>query len=131
MDSNTPSEAHPLSILVVEDNRDSARTISFLLQLSGYEVAVAHDGLEALQAAETSLPDVVLLDIGLPKMDGWQVAQALRQRPTPKQSLIIAITGYNDPVARQRSSDAGIDFHLSKPVDFDQLMPLIANRVSA
>jgi CheY-like chemotaxis protein len=131
MASNTPNACCPLSILLVEDNRDAAQTIAFLLQISGHEVTVAYDGPTALQKAESSLPDVVLLDIGLPKMDGWQLAKALRQRSTPKRPLIIAITGYGDKAARQRSSEAGIDLHLLKPVDFDELMPLIAKRVSA
>jgi DNA-binding response OmpR family regulator len=119
------SPSAPQSILLVEDNRDVAFTAAELLKLHGHQVAVAHDGQEALQVAERSSPDVVLLDLGLPRIDGWQVAKALRERTMQKRPLIIAISGYGDKASRLRSYDSGIDLHLVKPVDFKEVESLI------
>ena len=106
-----------LRVLVAEDNEDSATTMAVLLRLYGHEVEVASDGLSALRAVRANPPDVVLLDIGLPKMDGWQIARKIRSRITWKRPLLIAITGHGDQAAQSRSSEAGIDLHLVKPVD--------------
>jgi CheY-like chemotaxis protein len=127
MDGDTLSAPCPSTVLVVEDNIDAAESAAVLLRLHGHQVTVAHDGVEALQAAERIQPDVVLLDIGLPKLSGWEVAKALRERPTRKRPLLVAITGYNDGAARERSAEAGIDLHLAKPVDWDFLLPRITN----
>jgi signal transduction histidine kinase len=104
-------------ILVVEDNVDVAETTTMLLTLSGHEVRLAKDGLQALQFAQEFVPEVVLLDIGLPLMDGYEVARRLRQMPQTAAALLIALTGYGQTSDRQRGRDAGFDGHLLKPVD--------------
>lgn len=106
-----------LRILVVEDDADTAHTMATVLRLCGPDVVVAGDGPTALQRAEDDPPDVVMLDIGIPKMDGWRVAKELRQRRTKTRPLIVAVTGYGDEAARLRSYETGIDLHLVKPVD--------------
>jgi len=104
-------------ILVVEDNADVAETTMLLLTLSGHEVRAARDGLQALQFAAEFAPEVVLLDIGLPLMDGYEVARRLRQMPETAASKLIALTGYGQKSDRQRGKEAGFDGHLLKPVD--------------
>src|SRR4051812_818236 len=116
----------PLSVLVVEDLDDTAKSLAELLTLAGHAVRVALSGPEALRAAADATPDVVLLDIGLPGMDGWEVAQRLRGRASGKQPLVVAVTGYGTADDRWRSADAGIDLHLVKPVDPVALTRLLA-----
>ncbi len=116
-----------LRILVVEDEADTADSLAMILRLYGYDVLVAGDGLTALQMANENSPDVVLLDIALPKMDGWRVAKELRQQRAKKRPLIVAITGYGDKASRLRSQEAGIDLHLVKPVDIGELNELLAD----
>jgi DNA-binding response OmpR family regulator len=124
MVSETSTARFAQAILVVDGDQYAAQTMAYLLELQGHAVTVAYDGVAALQAAERRSPDVVLLDIGLPKLDGWQVAKALRSRPGAKQPLIIAMTRYNDTEARIRSYAAGIDLYLLKPVDIEGWLPL-------
>ena len=112
-------------ILVVDDEVASAETLAALLQLKGFEVCIAHDGVGALDAAEAFLPDVVLLDIGLPGMNGFEVAQRLRMRA--REVLLIALTGYGDPESRAMSAQGGFDSHMTKPADVDQLMGMLAD----
>ena len=114
-----------LRVLVVEDEQDTAATCAMLMRLYGHEVQVATDGPTALQAVQSSPPDVVVLDLGLPKMDGWQVAQQIRQLSTEKRPLLIAVSGYGDKGARLRSYESGIDLHLIKPVDPAELENLL------
>jgi CheY-like chemotaxis protein len=130
MANDTLPASRPCAILVVENNQDAAATMARLLACFGHKVTIASDGVEALRVAEETQPDVVLLDIGLPKLDGWEVAKALRGRPGVKRPLLIAFTGYADSAARQRSLEAGIDFHLVKPVDIEHVLPLITDWVS-
>jgi signal transduction histidine kinase/DNA-binding response OmpR family regulator len=104
-------------VLVVDDIVDVADTTAAMLGLSGHEVRVAHDGLEALAQLEAFLPEVVLLDIGLPRLDGYEVARRMRQSPAGRDVLLVALTGYGQPADRQRGRDAGFDEHLLKPVD--------------
>lgn len=106
-----------IRILVVEDNRDAAESLRILLELCGYEVTVAFTGLEGVKAAETLRPDIVLCDIGLPEMDGFDVARTLRRNPETAVARLIAVTGYAAQEDRQRSLAAGFDVHLVKPVD--------------
>jgi CheY-like chemotaxis protein len=113
-------------VLVVEDNEDSAVAMARLLRLFGHEVEVAADGLSGLQAVQLSQPDVVLLDIGLPKMDGWQVAKHIREQGKGKKPFLIAMTGYSTQADRLRSVEAGIDVHLVKPVDPEELKNLLS-----
>jgi CheY-like chemotaxis protein len=110
-----------MRVLVVEDDKDTATSLSMLLRLCGYEVRVAADGPSALRAVQANPPDVVLLDIGLPKMSGWQVARQIHEQCVWKRPLIIAITGYGMDRDRLRSQQAGIDLHFVKPVDPEQL----------
>ncbi|HKD37806.1 MAG TPA: response regulator, partial [Pirellulales bacterium] len=113
-------------VLVVEDNVYAAKSFATLLRLDGHEVQVAHDGPEALQTAEKFRPDVILLDIGLPGIDGYEVAQRLRAKPEFKETQLIAMTGYGQPEDRRRSREAGIDHHLVKPVKIDFVRALLA-----
>ncbi len=114
-------------ILVVDDNEDTAKGMARLLKLLGNQVEIANDGPSAIEAARQFRPDYILLDIGLPGMDGYQVAATLREESCCRNSRIIAITGYGQSEDRRRSAAAGFDHHLVKPVDFDSLVTLIAN----
>ena len=116
---------HPERILVVDDNVDAAETLSRLLRLSAHEVRVAHDGLAALAAAREMNPNVVLLDIGLPKLDGFEVARSLRARADGPRPLLVAITGFGQAEDRARTAAAGFDHHLTKPVDPKLLQTLM------
>lgn len=113
-------------ILVVDDNRDSAISLAMLLRLLGNEVRTAHDGPEALSVAAHAWPDVVLLDIGLPGMDGYEVARQIRSMREGKRLVIVALTGYGTEEDRRQSHAAGFDAHLVKPVDLDALQVLLA-----
>jgi CheY-like chemotaxis protein len=113
-------------VLVVDDNIDTARGLAKLLKLLGHDVRVAHDGPAALEAARAHRPEVILLDIGLPAMDGYEVVRRLRTEDCCKHSLIVAISGYGQDEDRSRSRAAGFDQHLVKPVDYDVLMSLFA-----
>jgi CheY-like chemotaxis protein len=110
-----------LRVLVVEDDEDTITSLTMLLRLYGYEVEVAADGPTALWVVGLWQPDVVLLDIRLPKMNGWVVAKQIRELRTEKGPFLIAITGYGMEADRVRSQEAGIDLHLVKPVDADVL----------
>jgi CheY-like chemotaxis protein len=115
----------PLSVLVVEDSEDTARSTADLLALGGHSVRVAACGADALRATAEETPDVVLLDIGLPGMTGWEVAERIRDRARGKQPVVIAVTVYGTERDRWQSADAGIDLHLVKPADPAALMTLL------
>jgi PAS domain S-box-containing protein len=112
-------------ILVVDDNRDSAESLADLLRLRGNEVETAYDGLAAVEAAERSRPDVVLLDLGMPKMDGFAVCRRIREQPWGKGMVLIAQTGWGSQEDRRRSEKAGFDAHLVKPVEYAALLKLL------
>jgi signal transduction histidine kinase len=114
-------------ILVVDDNQDAAEATSVLLELSGHEVKTVGDGPEALASAPVYAPDVVLLDIGLPGIDGYEVAVQLRRLPETRGACLIALTGYGQPADRARAREAGFDHHLTKPADPDELLRLVEN----
>jgi CheY-like chemotaxis protein len=114
-----------LRILLVEDDGDSAETLAVLLRIYGHEVQVARDGPTALRLAADQPPDVALLDLGLPGMDGYEVARRLREREADKLLLLIAVTGYGRDEDRRRSKEAGIHLHLLKPVDGEALNRLL------
>ena len=116
------------TVLVVDDNQDSAQLAAALLRLSHYDVIVAHDGLSALSLATSIKPDAILLDIGLPGMDGFEVARKLRDQPEFQQTLIIAISGYGQEEHTTRSRAAGFDSHLVKPIDLTALLQLLSAR---
>ncbi|MFN3649439.1 MAG: PAS domain S-box protein [Armatimonadota bacterium] len=113
-------------VLVVDDNRDASETLGDLLSLWGYEVETAYSGPEALEIARVFRPDAVLLDIGLPGMDGYEVARRLRGDPELASACLLAMTGYGQEEARRRSHEAGFDQHLVKPVDPELLRKLLA-----
>ena len=117
----------PVRILVVDDNQDSVDSLGLLLKLLGNEVRIAHDGLAAVDLANEFEPRVVLLDIGLPTLNGFEAAKRIRKQPWGKQAVMIAVTGWGEPVDRQRSKEAGFDHHLVKPVDPDVLINLLAS----
>ena len=112
-------------ILVVDDNRDAAQGLAMLLEIKGHEVATAHDGGQALEAARQFQPTVVLLDIGLPEMDGYEVASRLRAQRGGDALLLVAVTGYGQESDRKRSEEAGFDHHLLKPVRLEALEQLL------
>jgi CheY-like chemotaxis protein len=116
-----------MRILVVEDLRDAADSMAILLKLWGYRPAIAYDGEHACELATALRPDVVLLDIGLPGMDGCEVARRLRQLPQTANSLLVAISGYGREADVQRCKEAGIDRHFLKPVEPGELQRLLAN----
>ena len=112
-------------VLIVDDNRDSADSLAMLLEITNNKTYVAHDGLEALEAVEKHRPEVVLLDIGLPKLDGHEVCRRVREQPWGKDIVIIALTGWGQDADRRKSHEAGFNGHLVKPVDYDKLLALL------
>jgi len=114
-----------LRVLVVEDNVQAALSLSALLRMEGYEVEVAYDGPTGLHRGRWWRPDVVLLDLGLPGIDGWQVADLLKATQTEKKPLVVAITGYGSEADRDRSDQSGIDLHLVKPTEPEKLHALL------
>jgi CheY-like chemotaxis protein len=113
-------------VLVVDDNKDTARSMARLLMLGGHVARTAHDGPEALTAAEQFNPDLVLLDIGLPSMSGYDVCRAIRLKLADRPPVMIALTGWGQDEDRRRSAEAGFDRHLVKPIQFDKLTALLA-----
>ncbi|MHB8974062.1 MAG: PAS domain-containing hybrid sensor histidine kinase/response regulator [Pirellulaceae bacterium] len=120
--SNVPS----VRVLVVDDNVDSAQSLATLLKLSGHDVRTAYDGPSALEAAIHNRPSVVLLDIGLPGMNGYEVAKQIRQQANLENVVLVAMTGYGHESDRKRSQEAGFDHHLVKPVDFVKVQQVLA-----
>jgi len=114
-------------ILVVDDVAASADTLMTLLEMEGFEVKTASEGMAALKIAEDFRPEVVLLDIGLPGMNGFEVAHRLRTQPGSRDALMIALTGYGEAESRSRSAQAGFDFHMVKPADVNLLLSMLAN----
>jgi PAS domain S-box-containing protein len=114
-------------VLIVDDNKDAAEWLATLLSLSGHETHVAHDGVEAVKAAERLRPDAVLLDIGLPRIDGYEVCRRMRQQPWGRDLMIVALTGWGQDEDRQKSREAGFNTHLVKPVDDEVLLNLLAS----
>jgi CheY-like chemotaxis protein/two-component sensor histidine kinase len=113
-------------ILVVDDNKDAADSLGMLLRMMGNEVRTAHDGLEAVGAAAVFRPDVVLLDIGLPKLNGYDAARRIRAE-RGDNVMLIALTGWGQEEDRRRSKEAGFDHHMTKPVEFDALQKLLTS----
>ena len=121
-----PRIATARRILVVDDNRDSTESLTMLLQLTGHQTHAAYDGLEAVAAAATFRPDVILLDIGLPKLNGYEACRRIRGLPWSKGMMLVALTGWGGDEDREKSRDAGFDTHMVKPVDFVALTKLLA-----
>ena len=114
------------SVLLVDDNVDAANTLAMLLELQGYQVSVAYQAQDALEQAAAQAPGICLLDIGLPDMDGYELARRLRASPATSDAVLIALTGYGQAQDRERSVLAGFDHHLVKPVEIDRLIALLA-----
>ena len=112
-------------ILVVDDNRDSADSLGMLLRIKGNDVRTAYDGPEALEAAAAFLPELIMLDIGLPKLNGFEVARRIRQQPRGREMMLVALTGWGQDDDRRLSLEAGFDFHVVKPVDLAALEILL------
>jgi CheY-like chemotaxis protein len=126
------SENQPISvptrrILIVDDNRDAAESLAMMLSADGHETHAVFSSQDALNEAITFLPDMILLDIGLPEMDGYEVARRLRHLPSLDQLRIVALTGYGQASDIARAKAAGFDGHLVKPIDFDALARAIAS----
>jgi two-component system, OmpR family, response regulator len=122
-----PGESRrPRRVLLVDDSVDAAEAMSMLLETLGHEVGVMHDGPSALAMVDDFAPEVVILDIGLPGMNGFEVARELRTRAVTKTALLIALTGYGADSDRQQAHDAGFDHHLVKPVSFTAVEAVIA-----
>ncbi len=115
-----------LRVLVVDDNVDAAQSLAMLLKVSGHQVRTAHTGPTGLEAALDYRPNVVLLDIGLPGMDGYEVAERIRQQPVLQNVVLVAMTGYGQDADRQRSQEVGFNAHLVKPVDFGMVLKILA-----
>ena len=117
--------------LVVDDNQDAATSLAMLLEQNGNETHIAYDGLEAVEAAAKFRPDMVLLDIGLPKLNGYEAARRIREQPWGKSMVLVALTGWNQDQTQQKSTDAGFNHHLVKPVSIATLMKLLAETATA
>ena len=114
-------------VLLVDDNADARESLAMLLRLWGHELRPVPDGTAALEDAERFRPDVVLLDIGLPGLSGYEVARRLRRLPGLAGALLVAVSGYGQDEDRRKSQEAGIDNHLTKPVDPDALQAILAS----
>jgi CheY-like chemotaxis protein len=125
------ADSHGRRVLIVDDNEDAAELLALLLRDQGYETMVAYDGPAALEAVHGFLPEVVILDIGLPVMDGYEVARQLRAMPESAHARIVALTGYGQASDFERSREAGADAHLVKPVDVHELRAVIDARTQA
>lgn len=130
LNSSTAPALKPLKrgfrILVVDDNPDAALSLAMMLSIMGHETRTAHDGESAVEAAESFLPEVVLLDIGLPKLNGYEVAQRIRQHAWGASMFLIAVTGWGQDEDRQRASEVGLNVHMVKPVEAAALERLLA-----
>jgi signal transduction histidine kinase len=121
----TQPKMAPRRVLVIEDNRDARETFRMMLELAGHQVIEADEGHRGLELLKTELPDVAVIDVGLPGLDGYQIASRFRKEPAGKRVLLVALTGYGTPEARERSRAAGFDHHLIKPIDPEVLRALM------
>lgn len=135
VEARTVSSKQPTAsaqrILIVDDNADTVDSLARLLTLSGNETQTAHDGVEAMQVADSFRPNIVLLDIGLPKFSGLDVCRRIREQPWGRAMVMVAMTGLSRDEDRQRSKDAGFNHHLVKPVEYDALLSVLAEHCSA
>jgi len=112
-------------VLIVEDNHDAGEMYRILIELAGHEVLLAEDGTRGLELLKSARPDIALVDIGLPGMDGYEIARRFRAEPDAGRVLLVALTGYGSSADRDRSRQAGFDLHLIKPVDPQALQDLL------
>jgi PAS domain S-box-containing protein len=123
----TPAPRSSLRVLIVDDNRDSADSLAMLLRIMGNDIRTAYDGQRGVEEAEAFRPNVVLLDIGLPKLDGYEACRRIREEAWGREMVLIAVTGWGQEDDRRRSHEAGFDYHLVKPVDPHALMNMLAD----
>lgn len=121
----------PRRVLLIEDNRDARETFRMMLELAGHEVMEAEEGRRGLELLKTELPDIAVIDVGLPGLDGYQIASTFRKEPTGDRVVLVALTGYGTPEARERSRAAGFDHHLIKPIDPEALWDLMVEKAPA
>jgi CheY-like chemotaxis protein len=127
METTNPDKDTPqLKVLVADDNRDGADGFAMLLELLGHQVRTAYSGKQAVAMAEEFRPELVMLDIGMPEMNGYEVARHLRQQPWGRDMVLVAITGWGQDEDRLQAQAAGFDHHRAKPVELDALDPIIA-----
>ena len=124
--SSAETSSSKRRILVVDDNRDSAETLSVMLEFLGNEAMIANDGLAAVEMAERFRPEIILLDIGLPKLNGYDACRRIRQESWSKDMFIVALTGWGQDEDRRRSAEAGFNRHVVKPVEFENLEKILA-----
>jgi PAS domain S-box-containing protein len=125
-ESPVESHAHALRVLIVDDNVDGAEMLAMLLSALGYETSLAHDGSSAIKAFSTFRPDMMVLDIGLPDIDGYEVCRRLRAEADAENTVVVAMTGWGGPDDKQKATTAGFDLHLTKPVDMGSLKQLVS-----
>src|SRR5687767_4972126 len=122
---DTPPPTRPLNVLVVDDNPDAAESLALVLRDVGHDVRVAWNGLDALAAARELPPDVVLLDLGMPCMNGYEAAHRFRADPAIRSAMLVAVTGWGSDEDRRRTREAGFARHLVKPVDPAEVVALL------
>jgi CheY-like chemotaxis protein len=118
-------------VLVADDNLDAAESLTMLLTMMGHEVRAAHDGVQAVDQAEKFRPDLIFMDVGMPKLDGLEAVTQIRRKDWGAGPVIVALTGWGQETDRKRSKEAGCDEHLVKPLDFDRLSVLLADLAAA
>ncbi|MGE5170547.1 MAG: response regulator [Rudaea sp.] len=123
--TNAASDGAPTRILVADDNRDAATSLATLLSFDGHDTRIANDGEEALRVAEEFLPHIAFLDIGMPRVDGYEVARRIRAASWGGSILLVALTGWGQADDRRRALEAGFDRHFTKPLDLDALGPFV------
>lgn len=123
---SAPETMRALRVLVIDDNRDSAKTLSELLDVLGNETRTAFDGEAGVEAAQAFRPELILLDIGMPKLNGYDAARRIRAQPWGRSMVLVALTGWGQEEDRSKSREAGFNHHLVKPVDFDELMQILS-----
>ncbi len=116
--------------MIADDNRDAAESLAMLLQMEGHEVTVVHDGREAVTAFEKVRPDAALLDIGMPGLNGYEIARLIRRAPHGRDVTLIAVTGWGQENDKARATDAGFNHHFTKPVEPDAITALLARPAS-
>jgi CheY-like chemotaxis protein len=126
-DVEHPGRVARRRVLVVDDNIDAANSLAMMLKLVGNEVRLAYDGVEAVEAAAEYRPDVILLDIGMPTLNGYDACRRIREHPWGRKPFIVALTGWGQEEDKRRSRDAGFDSHVVKPVDLNALQQLLAD----
>ena len=127
--ATAPPRTHKRRVLIADDNRDAADSLSMLLQIAGHAVTVAYDGQQALESIETSRPEVALLDVGMPELDGYEVARRVRLDTRIRNTLLIAVTGWGQASDKARALAAGFDLHFTKPVEPTALIDLLGEKL--